>query len=101
MTAFWGSGVRGQTRLHSETVQEQTKRVWKWRLRVSRSVAKGLPNVFEALSSIPSDREEKKKELYNYIDKANIGSQDVAAYLSIVSVSPVLRTLPSPLVGHH
>lgn len=50
-------------------------------------MAKGLPNVFEALSSIPSDREEKKKELYNYIDKANIGSQDVAAYLSIVSVS--------------
>lgn len=63
---------------------------------------KGLPNVFEALTSIPTTRKKRGgRELCYYIDKANIGSQDVAARLPKVTVFPVLRTLPSPLVGHY
>lgn len=73
-------------------------------MSASRSVTKAcLPNVFEALTSIPTTRTKKGggRELCYYIDKANIGSQDVAARLPKVTVFPVLRTLPSPLVGHY
>lgn len=74
-------------------LQANKKRVWKWVLRVSRSVTKGLPNVFETLSSI--------FKLFYYIDKANIGCQDVATCYPIVTVFPVVRTLPRPLEGRY
>lgn len=74
-------------------LQINKKGVWKWVLRVSRSVTKGLPNVFEALSSI--------SKLFYYIDKANIGCQDVTTCFLIVTVFPVVRTLPSPLEDHY